>query len=57
MNSFLSRYLSGIVMFLFGSLSLLVVLDSRDPVGLLGWLFSVAVILTAGQPSPRAEAE
>lgn len=31
------------------------VVASHDPIGLLGWLFCVAIGLTAGNPAPSAD--
>lgn len=53
----LLKNLGVLALLLFAALSFAVVLDSRDPVGLLGWLFCVAVVLTAGMPSPCADSE
>jgi hypothetical protein len=41
-----------IVMLLFAALSFAVVVDARDPVGFLAWLFCFAAIMTAGNSTP-----
>lgn len=51
------KNISPLVLLLFATLSFAVVLESRDPVGFLGWMFCFATILTVGCKSPVAEPE
>ncbi len=48
------KRLGSLVLLLLAALSLAVTVKSYDPVALLGWLFCLAAVLTAGQPAPQA---
>ncbi len=57
MTAFLTRILKNmptLVLLLFAALSFAVVLDARDPIGFLGWMFCFTTILTVGCQSPTA---
>lgn len=56
MSSFQKTF-SAIALLLFAALSFAAVVEAHDPIGLLGWLFCVAVALTADLPSPQADPE
>ena len=58
MSSFLNpilKNLSTLFLFLFAVLSFAVVLQARDAVGFLGWMFCFTTILTVGCKSPAAD--
>lgn len=48
--------LSNLILLLFAALSFAVVLDARDPVGFLGWMFCLATVLTVSCKTPVADA-
>lgn len=51
----LSKTLPTLLLLLLAVSTFVGVVTSYDPIGLLGWLFCLAIGLTAGNPAPSAE--
>ena len=54
MNS-IFKALPTLLVLLLAVLSLAAIVEAHDPVALLGWLFGVALVVTAGTPAPSAD--
>jgi hypothetical protein len=54
MKSFL-KAVPALVLLLLAAYTFAAIVKAHDPVALLGWIFGLAVILTAGNPVPSAD--